>query len=222
MMTSSTSELTATPDGYLIDARRGVVYGKRGNPVTGTRHRVLGLVTPPRSGTRRVHVIIWESVHGPVPRGRTVGWLDGNPMNNAINNLTLVGCPNLVRRPPHQEKRAGCQAAYHDTRHAYRRWKCRCPVAAAENLEHYRARYPERPRTWRVGNRTAHTLIIDDTAVHIATSGDYERVAATLTNPERLEVMRCLDGKVGTAELARRIGRSTRTVERLRKKLEAA
>ena len=36
------------------------------------------------------HVVIWEAVHGKVPRGHAVIFLDGNRLNFDINNLVMI------------------------------------------------------------------------------------------------------------------------------------
>ncbi len=41
----------------------------------------------PRKGTRRVHILVLEAFIGPRPKGKVSRHLDGNPYNNAADNL---------------------------------------------------------------------------------------------------------------------------------------
>lgn len=47
---------------------------------------------------RLVHVINWEAVHGPVPAGHLLHFLDGNRMNTAVENLELVSRRDWLKR----------------------------------------------------------------------------------------------------------------------------
>jgi hypothetical protein len=43
------------------------------------------------------HRLIWMAAHGPIPRGHAVIFLDKNPMNLALENLSIVSRSELVR-----------------------------------------------------------------------------------------------------------------------------
>lgn len=47
---------------------------------------------------RGVHILAWESAHGPVPAGHAVTFRDGNRMNFELANLELVSRRELMRR----------------------------------------------------------------------------------------------------------------------------
>ncbi len=52
---------------------------------------------PPRDW-RPVHVMLWEEHYGPVPKGHTVKFKDGNKTNIAIENLELLSRAELMLR----------------------------------------------------------------------------------------------------------------------------
>lgn len=45
-----------------------------------------------------VHVALWESVHGPRPKGRAIVFRDGNKAHIAIENLECIDRAELMRR----------------------------------------------------------------------------------------------------------------------------
>lgn len=47
---------------------------------------------------RSVHLILWESVNGPLPSGHAVVFKDGNKQNITLDNLELVSRAELMRR----------------------------------------------------------------------------------------------------------------------------
>lgn len=50
------------------------------------------------------HVWIWEQEHGPVPKGYVVAFVDGNPLNVALDNLMLSSRAELLRMNQHDYK----------------------------------------------------------------------------------------------------------------------
>lgn len=52
---------------------------------------------PPRDW-RAVHLLLWEEVNGPLPRGYTVTFKDGNRKNVEFANLELISRAELMRR----------------------------------------------------------------------------------------------------------------------------
>lgn len=51
---------------------------------------------PSRFNWRYVHVLLWERLYGPVPRGYAVKFVDGDRANIALNNLCLVSRADLA------------------------------------------------------------------------------------------------------------------------------
>lgn len=81
---------------WRVDADAGIVYGKKGNPFAGTNgcgYTWIRFCDP--DDWRKMcpvlaHRVIWEYVHGPIPEDREINHIDGNKMNNAIENLEAV------------------------------------------------------------------------------------------------------------------------------------
>lgn len=47
---------------------------------------------------RKVHVIIWEETHGPVPDGFCLAFKDGNKQNVELQNLELISKKEMMKR----------------------------------------------------------------------------------------------------------------------------
>lgn len=86
------------PD-YQIDPVAGVIIGRRGKPV-GRVNRSGYLVIDRRShgsGQQLAHRMIWESVNGPIAAGFEINHLNGDKLDNRIENLELVTRAENVR-----------------------------------------------------------------------------------------------------------------------------
>lgn len=84
---------------------------KRGNkphtwkPIGSTRHSKEGYLQrkvsdtgyPPRDWVGE-HILMWQTAHGPVPRGCTVCFKDGNKAHLTLDNFELVSRAELMRR----------------------------------------------------------------------------------------------------------------------------
>lgn len=47
---------------------------------------------------RGVHIVNWEAINGPLPKGHALIFRDGNKRNTAVENLELVKRQDLMRR----------------------------------------------------------------------------------------------------------------------------
>ncbi len=45
-----------------------------------------------------MHIINWEAVNGPLPKGHALVFKDGNKQNTAVENLELLSRAELMRR----------------------------------------------------------------------------------------------------------------------------
>ena len=43
-----------------------------------------------RNGNTYLHRFVWERAHGPIPKGKVIHHIDGNPGNNEVSNLECV------------------------------------------------------------------------------------------------------------------------------------
>lgn len=53
---------------------------------------------PPQKRWRAVHILLWESINGPLPNGYAVVFKDGNKENIVIENLEMISRADLMRR----------------------------------------------------------------------------------------------------------------------------
>jgi len=60
--------------------------------------------TPAKTRWKAKHVINWEKVNGKVPKGKLLFFLDGNPLNNAIENLEAITRGELLYLNQHNYK----------------------------------------------------------------------------------------------------------------------
>ena len=68
---------------------------KRGGPLSTSQGH---LVTRDRKGRQRyVHRGCWETHHGPIANGFVIHHVDGEPLNNAIENLECLSCGEHAR-----------------------------------------------------------------------------------------------------------------------------
>jgi hypothetical protein len=73
-----------------IDPENGIVYGRRGRPLStnsGDRYVQVYYSNQP---IKYAHRVIWEYVNGPIPEGMTINHIDGNKRNNKISNLECI------------------------------------------------------------------------------------------------------------------------------------
>ena len=77
--------------GYHIDVEGGVVYGRRGQPMTKLDSSGYIQVGHGRSKFyAKAHRMIWEAAHGPIPEGLQINHINGIKTDNRIENLEVV------------------------------------------------------------------------------------------------------------------------------------
>lgn len=53
---------------------------------------------PPRFNWKFVHVLVWETAHGPIPAGHAVTFRNGDKADVSLDNLTLITRVDLMKR----------------------------------------------------------------------------------------------------------------------------
>ncbi|HHA2400756.1 TPA: HNH endonuclease signature motif containing protein [Stenotrophomonas maltophilia] len=94
MLPSATDRLLHCASGLLVSPSTGELWSTCGRTV-GRRYRDGYIrVIHRRAGgsctTWYAHRLVWEAVHGPVPKRMEVDHLDGDASNNRLDNLQLV------------------------------------------------------------------------------------------------------------------------------------
>lgn len=77
---------------FKTDPEAGIVYGMRGAPI---KKQVNGYIhirskTKTSSASMLAHRLIWERVHGPIPKGMQINHINGIKSDNRIANLELA------------------------------------------------------------------------------------------------------------------------------------
>ena len=81
-----------------VAARRWVPIGTERISKDGYRERKINDGLPLQARWRAVHLLLWESVHGPLPPGHAVAFVNGDRTDIRIENLALVTRAELMRR----------------------------------------------------------------------------------------------------------------------------
>ena len=94
MLPNATDRLLHYASGLLVSPSTGELWSACGRTV-GRRYRDGYIrVIHRRAGgsctTWYAHRLVWEAVHGPVPKRMEVDHLDGDSSNNRLDNLQLV------------------------------------------------------------------------------------------------------------------------------------
>lgn len=123
-----------------------LVHAARSYYVPGSNDRTRGV--------GRLHEEIWKAAHGPIPRDRHIHHIDGNPLNNAIENLACLD--QRAHRRAHVElQRANGGPSERQLRHL-EDIRClasdwhRSPEGRRWHVEHGRAVYRSRVPLARV------------------------------------------------------------------------
>lgn len=90
-------------DGMYIATSCGEVIGKRGRVLkqilkpNGYLHfsRSEGYGNPQQTLTHR---FVWEHFNGPIPKGLVVDHVDGDRLNNRLENLQVITCRENIRK----------------------------------------------------------------------------------------------------------------------------
>lgn len=61
---------------------------------------------------KREHRVFWEETYGPIPEGHVIHHIDGNPSNNALDNLACLTNAEHVRL--HSEQRRNAPEHIHE------------------------------------------------------------------------------------------------------------
>ncbi len=67
------------------------------------------------------HKLVWEEVHGALPQGQVIHHIDGNPLNNALENLEAMS------RGEHTSMHLRGNMGSHSVRDGVEGKKCRSP-----------------------------------------------------------------------------------------------
>lgn len=103
------------PSGLWVSPRAGRVWEACGREV-GRRYRdgyvrIIARRGPDSCVTWYAHRLVWEVVHGAIPKHMEIDHLDGNNANNALANLELVtGKENRRRQRERSLSRWGCSS----------------------------------------------------------------------------------------------------------------
>lgn len=85
---------------WIVDPVAGLLFSSRDprRPLGHVRPSTGYVVTSGRpQGQVKVHRVIWESVHGPIPAGMTINHKNGIKHDNRIANLELMTAGDNIR-----------------------------------------------------------------------------------------------------------------------------
>jgi hypothetical protein len=89
---------------------------------SGTRGYVL--ICLPGHAQVGAHRLAWIYVHGSIPDGMEIDHRDGNPSNNAIDNLRLAtSSQQKMNKKVQSNNRSGLKGAYYHAAHKGKKWR---------------------------------------------------------------------------------------------------
>lgn len=75
------------------------------------------------------HRLAWVYMHGDIPEGMEVDHIDGNPSNNAIDNLRLAtSSQQKMNKRVQSNNRSGLKGAYYHACHKGKKWRSQIKV----------------------------------------------------------------------------------------------
>ncbi len=107
-----------------------------------------------RRGVISVHRLVWQTIHGPIPKGMQVHHIDENKLNNHISNLELLPIGvhqglHLKNKPKSEETKEKMRkiwASMSEEAKKARQLPARLAAAA------WRNEHPEESRAMRISN----------------------------------------------------------------------
>lgn len=80
-------------------------------------------------GILAAHRLAWVYVHGSIPEGMEIDHIDGNPSNNAIDNLRLAtSSQQKLNKRVQSNNRCGLKGAYYHAAHKGKKWRSQIKV----------------------------------------------------------------------------------------------
>jgi len=145
-------------EGYIDRVFKNGTVRTRVGTDTGSGH----LVVNTRGGKKLVHRLLWESVHGSIPKGLELDHINGNRKDNRISNLRLVSRKQNAenRSKPHKGNTSGVKGVSWYKRYArYVAQICvngeRITLGYRKTLEEAQALYAEAAAKYHTHNPSA-------------------------------------------------------------------